>query len=478
MGACASIPLVLGSLSSCCAVSLASLFTSTAASMLCLPCHCASSMATRVGYALLFCVDALAAWVSLAPSFARAIESATYRYVQVRCVEQATCVGVLAVHRITLALVLFHLALALLLADVHDSRHPRATLQNGWWGFKIVAWFILVLSTFFLPSSVVVLWANYVAPVLAVSFIFLGLVLLVDFAHTWSETCLDRWERYHSDVWKYVLVGTTLGLYVVMLGVTVLLWVFFGGAGCGTNRALLGVHVVLVLVLSVLCVHPSVQEANPRSGLAQSSMVLAYMTYLLASALMNRDDKACNPIARGRGEGAHTTTAVLGVLFTFLAIAYSTTRAATHTLVLGGDRGDIALDVEPVPLSTPVSVAPAPQATLRIEAIRSAVAAGSVPQSVLDDELQAAEEPIDQTDDERGGTRYNYSIFHLIFAVAACYTAMLLTDWHAVRSVSDTVDTPTMYIGTSSESMRVRIVSSWMCAVLYGWSLLAPALCT
>jgi hypothetical protein len=35
----------------------------------------------------------------------------------------------------------------------------------------------------------------------------------------------------------------------------------------------------------------------------------------------------------------------------------------------------------------------------------------------------------DENDDERNGTRYNYAFFHFIFAIAACYVAMLLTDW-------------------------------------------------
>lgn len=439
-------------------------------------------MATRVGYALLFCVDAIAAWISLTPSLARSIEEWTYKYVQVQCIQQETCVGVLAVHRITFALALFHVVLALLLVDVHDTRNPRATIQNGWWGPKILAWISLVVCTFFLPSAFFVFWANYIAPVFAVSFIFLGLVLLVDFAHSWSEACLDEWERQGSDVWKYVLVGTTLGLYGMVLLATLLLYLFFATGPCTSNRVLITINLLLSVVLTVLCVHPRIQEANPRSGLAQSSMVLAYMTYLLTSALMNRDNKQCNPIARGRGESAHTTTAVLGVVFTFLAIAYSTTRAATHTLMLGGDRttGDIALDPEPVAMEAPISVPPAPKNTLRIEAIRSAVAAGSLPSSVLDDELQTQQDEgrvlVNTNDDERAGTRYHYSVFHVIFAVAACYTAMLLTDWHAVRAVKEVHDTPTMYIGTSSESMRVRIVSSWVCAALYGWSLVAPAL--
>ena len=217
------------------------------------------------------------------------------------------------------------------------------------------------MAMFLLPSGVIVAWANYVAPLFAMAFIFLGLVLLVDFAHTWSETCLDEWERHGNDVWKYILVGTTLGSYMLVAVATVLLYIFFAPSYCTTNRALITCNLLLAVLLTVLCVHPRIQEANPRSGLAQCSMVLAYMTYLLASALMNRGDERCNPIARGRGESAQTTAAVLGAVFTFVAIAYSTTRAATHSRMLVGQaEGEIALDTEPMPLDATITTPPAP----------------------------------------------------------------------------------------------------------------------
>jgi len=438
-------------------------------------------MATRVGYAMLFCFDALLAWISLTPSLARSIEDWTFHYVQVKCIRQETCIGVLAVHRITLALAVFHVVLGLMLLEVRNSRDPRASIQNGWWGPKILSLLAVIMVMFLLPSGVIVAWANYAAPLFAMAFIFLGLVLLVDFAHTWSETCLDEWERHGNDVWKYILVGTTLGSYMLVAVATALLYIFFAPSYCTTNRALITCNLLLAMLLTVLCVHPRIQEANPRSGLAQCSMVLAYMTYLLASALMNRGDERCNPIARGRGESAQTTAAVLGAVFTFVAIAYSTTRAATHSRMLVGQaEGEIALDTEPMLLDATITTPPAPKNTLRIEAIRSAVAAGSLPQSILDEELQTQQGMEERTDasndDERQGTRYNYTIFHFIFALAACYVAMLLTDWQSLHHESTSADSMTMYIGTSKVSMWIRIISAWLCAALYGWSLLAPAL--
>ena len=60
------------------------------------------------------------------------------------------------------------------------------------------------------------------------------------------------------------------------------------------------------------------------------------------------------------------------------------------------------------------------------------------------------------------------------------YIAMLLTNWNVV-SIADGSSNPNdegapVKIGRSTVAMWVRIVSSWLCLVLYGWSLVAPVL--
>lgn len=70
------------------------------------------------------------------------------------------------------------------------------------------------------------------------------------------------------------------------------------------------------------------------------------------------------------------------------------------------------------------------------------------------------------------------------------YVAMLLTDWlvssNAVNTTSlmylnrnvvmsqPTSEDYDVYIGRSEVAMWMRVVSSWMCMLLYIWSLVAP----
>jgi len=410
------------------------------------------------------------------------IEKWSYDYIKMDC-EDGKCYGVLAVHRICFALALFHVLLSFSLIGVRDTRDKRAAIQNGWWGPKVLVWIILVAVSFFIPNGFFMFWGNYIALIGATVFILLGLVLLVDFAHSWSELCLENWESSsNSNVWQWILIGSTASMYAAVIAMTGVLYGFFAGSDCTLNRFFISFNLALVIIITILCVHPYIQEHNPRSGLAQSSMVAVYCTYLIMSAVGNHAHEQCNPLLKGgAGAGARNTAVVLGALFTFLAIAYSTTRAATQSRALVGrkDSGAVHLPEEDHEVGV-VNTQPSRTETPRYQALLAAVEAGAIPASALNEMMQTEDDDDgddnlsskDAHDDERTGTRYNYSWFHVIFVLGSMYVAMLLTDWNVVTPGND----DNVYIGRSETAMWMRIVSSWVCMVLYIWSLLAPAL--
>ncbi|ORY34785.1 putative membrane protein [Naematelia encephala] len=494
MGALLSIPLLVGgvgSLGSALFTGCMACMGGTAASAFFKSCNCNSSIATRVGFGLIFALSSMLAYLSRTDIAIRQIEKLSWDWIKMDC-SGGKCYGLLAVHRFCFALALFHLILSAMLIGVHSTKAKRAAIQNGWWGPKLLAYFLLCFLSFLIPNEFFMAYGSYVAPIGAFSFILIGLVLLVDFAHSWSETCLDHWERDNSNLWQFILVGSTFGMFVASITLTTLLYVFFAGSGCGINTAFVTINVVLSAIVTALAIARPVQEANPKSGLTQASMVVAYCTYLTASAVVNHsDDGHCNPLhASG---GTKTTTVIIGALFTFLAIAYSTSRAATQSKALVGKKSGIITLPENEEEGEVQLVTNQPKGRkdeMRYQAILAAVNAGSLPASVLDepedddDEIEAAIG--EERDDERAGTKYNYSWFHVIFAMAAMYIAGLLTDW-AIISTSPVAHpteplpiTPSMveeldvYIGRSETTMWMRVISTWICYGLYSWSLLAP----
>jgi hypothetical protein len=438
------------------------------------------------------------AWLMRTDYAIKQIEKWSYDYIKMDCAGDK-CYGILAVHRICFALTMFHAILSLSLIGVKDTKDKRAAIQNGWWGPKVLLWLVLLVISWFIPNPFFMFWGNYITPIGATFFILLGLVLLVDFAHSWSETCLENWENSSdgSNLWQWILIGSTALMYIATITLTGVLYGFFAGSGCTLNRFFISFNLALCVIITVMSVHPVVQEHNPRSGLAQSGMVAAYCTYLIVSAMSNHahQNSSCNPLRNGSttATSARTTTVILGGLFTFLAIAYSTTRAATNSRALVGKRkkvgavhltGSDTLDGDTLVGHSEMGVVntqPGRTESPRYQALLAAVEAGAIPESALYEEETDDEDEVvgDHRDDERSGTRYNYSWFHVIFMMAAMYVAALLTDANIVSNkpiIGTTDPNNDVYIGQSEVAMWMRVVSSWICMLLYMWSLLAPAL--
>lgn len=408
----------------------------------------------------------------LTPWAIQKLQSLTLDYVKIHC-PTGECHGWLAVHRINFALGLFHLIFAGLLVGVTSSKNPRAALQNGYWGPKVIAWLAFIVMSFLIPDAFFMFWGNYIALIAAMLFLILGLILLVDLAHTWAEYCLRQIEETDSGTWRFVLIGSTLGMFVGSLAMTILQYVFFAGSGCSMNQAVITINFLLWLAISAISVHPAVQEVNPKAGLAQSAMVAIYCSYLTMSAVsMEPDDdgsKHCNPLAFS--QGTRTTTIVLGAVVTMLTVAYTTTRAATQSLGLGNNGGGIRLPDEDE--HDLVTTQPSARREMRAEALRRAVEEGSLPADALlsdDEDDDASRSSNTAHDDERSSTQYNYAVFHIIFFLATAWVATLITQGYDTEKQDGDFAT----VGRTMWASWVKIISSWICYGLYVWTLVAP----
>jgi hypothetical protein len=460
-------------------------FSAAACSLAFKSCNCNNSIATRIGYAIIFLFNSILAWLMLSNWAIKKLEHLTLDYMKFDCAE-GSCYGVLGVHRVSFALILFHAILGCLLIGVHDSRQKRAAIQNGWWGPKILAWILLVVLSFFIPSGFFMVWGNYFALFGAAIFILFGLVLLVDFAHSWTERCMENYEMHESNLWKNILITGTLLMFAGAITLTGIMYGFFATNGCSLNQFFVTFNLILCVFVTILCVSPKVQEGNSRSGLSQASIVVIYCTYLVLSAVANEpNDKECNPLRRSIGP--QTTSVVLGAIFTFLAVAYSTSRAATQDgAFISKSNGKPRLnDFDRLDTSSAVPLMPnqVEAGAQRMstqnarEHLIAAVEAGALPRSVLyedddDDEMEA----VDDKDDERFGSLYSYSFFHFVFAIAAMYVSMVLTNWNTIQFTDGHDGGDLVRIGQSYTAVWVKIVSGWICIMIYTWSLVAPVL--
>lgn len=77
----------------------------------------------------------------------------------------------------------------------------------------------------------------------------------------------------------------------------------------------------------------------------------------------------------------------------------------------------------------------------------------------------------EEMDDEKNATTYSYTGFHLTFVFAALYVSMILTNWELV---SPNKNDDYLRVDVGLPSVWVKIVSGWLVALLYSWTIIAP----
>jgi len=402
-----------------------------------------SSIATRVAYAMMLLCTSIASWLMLTPFASKKltyiIGKGSYFFDTDENCKDGHCYSMLAIYRICFASSTLHIIFSILMIGVTNSKQIRGKIQNGFWGPKILIWLIATILTFFISNGFFIFWSRYIALVGSVLFMLIQLIILIDFSYSWVELFINNYENTDDKRYMYVLIVSTFGMLIGAIVLTVVMYVMFGKSGCSLNQVFISLNLFLCILITIISILPEVQYANPQSGIAQASMIVIYATYIVCSAISNEPDDAkhCNPF----NKKTQVTSTILGVFFTFISIAYSTTRAAANGIFLGDD------DVnEPL-----------------IDSSEKVKLKGS-------NDTDSDSEDNDFDDDERRNTVYNYSFFHLIFGLAGMYIAMLLTDWNTISASNNF----TLIVGQSWSSVWVKIITSWIAIILYLWTVVAP----
>ncbi|GAB4821842.1 hypothetical protein N2152v2_008888 [Parachlorella kessleri] len=222
----------------------------------------------------------------------------------------ATCLGEVAVLRISFGNVCFFFLMAVLLLGVTQQDNLRMMLHTGLWPVKFVVWGGLIGSTFAMPNNMFHVYGQ-IARVLSCFYIIFQLVLLLDFIYRINEWLLER-ERCSC-----VIVGLT-GLLIVgsFVGSGFLYKYYAPHASCRLNIFFITWNIVLFLVYGAISVSPlRVQSA----GLLTSAFVFAYTTYYLWSALNSEPVSECVGLSVGGNKALNITAFVL----TLLSVAYT-----------------------------------------------------------------------------------------------------------------------------------------------------------
>lgn len=466
----------LGSLACCCGTAACSLCCSACPS-------CKNSTSARIMYALILLLTLIVSCVLLSPGLQDNLEKVPFckktddgggdslidtikdaipgsdTSSWIPAVECKTAVGYLGVYRLCFIVTIFFLLFSLIMVNVKSSKDPRSGIQNGFWAIKFLIIIGGMIGSFFIPVGTFGEVWMYFGMIGGFLFILIQLVLIVDFAHSWAEAWVGNYEESESKGWLALLVTVMITCYGLSLAAIVMLYYFYIGeysGQCKLHEFFISFNMLICIAFSILSVLPQIQEKMPTSGLLQSGLITLYIMYLTWSAMANNPDGHCNPmvpISNHTTSDSTTakpdpnaptqhmdTTSIIGLVIWFLCLLYSSIRTASSsqaTKLTGGellakDNGatDSGGDVE------------------------------SAGQHVWDNEDDAV--------------AYNWSLFHLMFALATLYAMMTLTNWFDPSDSSDGGPVDITSFSANKPAMWVKIVSSWLCAILYGWTLVAP----
>lgn len=451
----------------CSVAQLACCCGSAACSLCCTACpSCRNSTSTRIMYAVMLLFGTIAACITLAPGLQDALRKVPFcsnssktfvpESVTFNCEE---AVGYLAVYRICFILTCFFFLMALITIGVKSSKDPRAGLHNGFWGPKILIVIGGIIGAFFIPEGSFGTTWMYFGLIGGFLFILIQLILIIDFAHSWAEAWVSNYEDTESKKWYVALLSATFINYALAITGIVLLFVFFTKSDdCSLNKFFISFNLILAVIISVVSILPAVQEFQPKSGLLQSSVVTLYVVYLTWSAVSNSPDEACNPGLLGIVGGndvakqSHMSfdkESIIGLIIWMCCVLYSSLRTASNSSKITMSEHVLVKDNGAVQNSGGNS-----------SLIDNADAANN-------DGGESGRANNKVWDNEEDTVAYNWSFFHIMFALATLYVMMTLTNWYKPNSSLNTLN-------SNSASMWVKAISSWLCMALYGWTLVAP----
>eukprot|EP01125_Pyxidicula_operculata_P000432 TRINITY_DN10464_c0_g1_i1.p1 TRINITY_DN10464_c0_g1~~TRINITY_DN10464_c0_g1_i1.p1 ORF type:complete len:452 (-),score=77.54 TRINITY_DN10464_c0_g1_i1:122-1477(-) len=442
----------MGSVLACCACQAFSCCMSSAVEC-CGKMVSASSIAVRIVWAVLLLFVAIASWVMSNISYW--IKNSTWlsALASFQSCPKEICYSTMATYRVCFSASVFFALFAVIMIGVKKRSDFRGMLQDGWWMLKIPVLLALTIGSFWIPN-VVFVYYGYIALAGAGLFIILQLILLVDFAHSWNENWVSKYNETESKGWLAALLTCSVLLYILSLIGTGLMYAFFTkeSKDCWYNTMFVTLNLILCFAFTVFSIHPKLQEKNQNSGLLQSAVVTAYSTYLIWSAISSEPpEMGCsslfnNTSTNGNGSTAtpaSTASLVIGLILTFVAVIYSALTTSSSNLT--GENQSLIN----------------PTADKKSEEGKS----------VMSTNKQLVEEGEGEDEDEP--YPYNITFFHVTFCLATMYLAMVLTNWGLVTQQDDETKN-SLSVDQGIAAVWVKVVSSWITIGLYIWSLLAP----
>jgi len=441
----------MGALLSVCTVDQLACCCSSAACTLCSCCPSTdNSIVTRIMYSFMLLLTTFVSYIFTTPWVEEKIKEVPFcKYDSGYDALCQKAVGYLSVYRIMFAQTMFFVIFCALMINVKSSRDGRSSLQNGFWGPKFLILIGLIVAAFFIPEAQTfgTVWM-YFGMIGGFFFILIQLVLIVDFALSWAENWIEKFEETGNKAYYAGLIGFTVINYALSFVALVLFYKYYGSSGCTEQKFFITINLILSIVLTICSILPQVQEAQPSSGLLQASCITLYTMFLTWSALNNSTSNACKPDFFKQNSKSIDTQALVGLAIWFACLLYSSIRTSTNS------------QVAKLTMSEHILVKD-----------NSDGGSAAIQLTNSQDGERGTNYGTENLDGERDGVAYSWSFFHFMLILASLYVMMTLTNWFKP-------DLATGNLSQNEASMWIKMLSSWFAVGIYIWSLIAPIILT
>uniref|UniRef100_A0A8C1YH46 Si:ch73-267c23.10 n=1 Tax=Cyprinus carpio TaxID=7962 RepID=A0A8C1YH46_CYPCA len=283
----------------------------------------------------------------------------------------------------------------------------------------------------------------------AFCFILIQLVLLIDFAHSWNESWVEKMEKENRKRWYIALLSVTGVNYILSFTAAVLCYnIYAQPEGCVLNKFFISFNMLLCVIASALSVMPRIQEYQPRSGLLQSSIMTLYTMYFTWSAMTNEPDRTCNP--------------------SLISIFQQITSSTVAPLEIENQMAVIIVDIEENVPSAPYLQWWDAQSIVGLAIFVLCILYSSIRSSNTSQVNKLTLAAKDTTVVNESCTVRQQ---HFMLFLASLYIIMTLTNWYSP-------DADYSAMTSKWPAVWVKISSSWVCLSLYSWSLVAPMILT
>ena len=342
-----------------------------------------------------------------------------------------SCLGISAVYRISLALVIFHF---FILIFVLMRNGCSKVMNEEVWPFKILLVLCLFIALFFLNNTFFETYST-IAMIASLFFLIFQIVMIIDLFYLWGENWVSKYDN-GSNFYMYALIIVTLAIYAGVIYWVVKSYNWFGGCGIGTLANTVN---LVFIILDALIIFAGL---NPNGSLLTTGAVSGYSTYLIWSGLSHMED-SCNPLlSEDFTTVFHMVFGLVVIVAALIYVSVGSSERTSGQVAPGGVDIAKGLLADKVPMAQEMDYEE------------------GIIMRLKNHELQVYQEN-------------SFIYFHIIMILAACYIAMLLSNWG-----SPVIGGQEFFQFQASQmSMWIKVGVAWTTMALYTWTLIAPRIC-